>query len=178
MSDQESVDQVEGLEATLRTNKFTLQMSGLSNLKFEESGYSITSGQPWQGISNIGYNDSGCTMYVMAGRKRSTAPANWFTRNVEPGSYIGRATLPKELNFAFKGNMSFDNHGQTFTGEDIVITQGHDKWWIGGPTMELLPSDSSAAQTFKTNVSPYKAKVTFKAVASSTVQLGVITLYE
>ena len=189
MSEQKSVDEV---EATIRTNEFTLQMSGLSNLKFEDSDHSITSGQPWHGISKIKCNDSGCTMYVNAGRKNSAAPADWFARAVEPGSAIGCTTtdtMPKKLNFAFKGNMSFDHRGQTFTGEDIVIGQGstdsfRNNWWIGGQNMSVIasapPFASSEAQTFNVNAFPFKAKVTFSATIAdvSTVHVGVITLNE
>ena len=189
MSKQESVGQV---DATIRTNEFTLQMSGLSNLKFELSDHSITSGQPWQGISKIECNDSGCTMYVMAGRKDSAATASWFADAIKPGSAIGCTTIdtmPEELNFAFKGNMSFDHGGETFTGKDIVIGQGstdsfRNNWWIGGPSMSVIaaipPFASSETQTFKVTSFPYVAKVTFSATIAdvSTVHVGVVALSE
>ena len=182
-----SVGQV---DATIRQNDFTLQMSGLSNLKFEISDYCITSGQPWQGISKIECNDSGCTMSVMAGRKDSAATANWFADAIKPGSAIGCMTIdtmPEELNFAFKGNMSFDHGGKTFSGKDIVIAQGHtddfrNNWWIGGPNMSVTasipPFASSEAQTFKVSTILPIAKVTFSAgmFDVSTVHVGVVAL--
>ena len=180
------------VDATIRSNEFTLQMSGLSNLKFELTGHSITSGQPWEGISKIECNSSGCTMTVMAGRKDSGATASWFADAIKPGSAIGCTTIdtmPEELNFAFKGNMSFDHGGKTYTGNDIVIAQGstdsfRNNWWIGGSNMSVIaatpPFASAEAQTFKVKAIIPIAKVTFAATITdvSTVHVGVIALKE
>lgn len=179
----------ETVEATLRTNEFTFVMPGLSNLNFEIESYFITQGQPWQGISQIECNSEGCTMYVMAGRKSSSETASWFAEAIQPGSAIGCSTIdamPKELNFAFKGTMSFNFQDKLYTGNDVVIAQGHNtrnNWWIGGPNMSrftAMPGIAAAAgQNFKISTKvPQKAKVTFMASFDSvhSMQMGVVAL--
>ena len=175
---------------TIRANDFTLQMVGLSNLQFDITDYFITSGQPWGGISKITCNSSGCTMTVMAGRKASTATATWFANAIKPGSAIGCSTIdtmPKKLNFAFRGNMSFDQGGKTYSGNDIVIAQGstvtfRNNWWIGGSNMAIIaaipPFASTEAQTFQVRAIPPTVKVTFSAtmVDVSTVHMGLVAL--
>ena len=131
-------------------------------------------------------------MTVMAGRKGSKETAEWFADAIKPGSAIGCSTIdpmPKKLNFAFKGNMSFSQGGQTYSGKDIVIAQGHtgddhNNWWIGGPNMAVMasipPFASSEAQTFnyKDKGLPLSAKVTFSATMTDvyTVHVGIISL--
>ena len=135
--------------ATLRTNTFTLKMSGMSNLKFDVHGYSYTSGQPWEGISSITCSSGSCVLTVKAGRHGSTRVANWFKAVVDDGSAIAcdsDADWPNELNFGFRGTMSFDYRGNTYVGKEIAIAQGHhtarNNWWIGGPKMssEKVPT--------------------------------------
>ena len=193
MSEQEAVGKEDAIESTVRTNKFTLEMSGLSNLKFELTDHFITSGQPWEGISKIEcrLDGSGCTMYVMAGRVASKETANWFADAIKPGSALGcetTDTMPERLNFAFKGNMSFDHGGYTYSGDDIVIAQGHtqgfrNNWWFGGPYMKggVLPKCAAGVrQTFEVNTIPSKAIVIFTATVLdvSTVHVGVIGVNE
>ena len=129
--------------ATLRTNTFTLKMSGMSNLKFDVHGYSYTSGQPWEGISSITCSSGSCVLTVKAGRQGSTRVANWFKAVVDDGSAIACdsvSPLPNKLNFGFRGTMSFDYGGNTYVGKEIAIAQGHinaqNNWWIGGPKMK------------------------------------------
>ena len=181
--------------AKIRTNKFKLVMPRLSKLNFEIHSYSITSGQPWKGISKIECNDEGCTMFVEAGRKGSKATAQWFKEAIavsssQPGSAIGTDSfdaLPDKLNFAFKGTMSFHHQGKTYTGNNIVIAQGHNSrsrnnWWIGGPNMSIITRlpilvTAGIAQNFKPKpgIIPI-AKVTFMATFRniSSMQVGVV----
>lgn len=178
----------ESVDATIRTNEFTLEMSGLSNLKFDIQSHFITDGQPWEGISKIQCSDTGCTMYVEAGRKGSSETADWFKSAINPGSAIGcdtYDTLPEELNFAFKGTMTFDHGGKTYTGKDIVIAQGstivRNNWWIGGPHMSVLTNIpnvlAAAAQTVKTSgLLPAKATFTTSLGDVSSMQLGIIEI--
>ena len=189
--DQKGTQEV---EATIPTNEFTLVMPGLSKLNFEIHSYSITSGQPWKGIFKIECNDEGCTMFVEAGRKGSEETARWFKEAIavsssQPGSAIGTDSfdaLPDKLNFAFKGTMSFHHQEKTYTGNDIVIAQGHNarsrnNWWIGGPNMSIIAAVpgfmAGIAQNFKPKpgIIPV-AKVTFMTSIGnvSSMQVGVI----
>lgn len=160
--------------ATIRDNDFTLKMTGMSDMEFDISGHSITSGQPWEGISKISCNSSGdCTMTVRAGRKGSKNVAQWFKDNVDGGSALGCSTIdqmPSELNFAFIGTMTFSHGGKTYTGTDIVIAQGHgggrNNWWIGGKEMAGLTIPvlgGGIGQTFTQNHLPL-SKVGFVAL--------------
>lgn len=183
---------MDNVKATIRTNNFTLEMSGLSDLKFEINSHSITDGQPWEGISKIECNDKGCTMSVMAGRKDSNSTANWFADAIKPGSAVGCDTIdnmPDQLNFAFKGTMSFDHGGNTYTGNDVVIAQGstddfQNNWWIGGAKMSVVaaayPFAAAAAQTFKVSTIVPIAKVTFSITIGhiSSMQMGIVGLQE
>lgn len=192
MMDEQEILGKEAVESTIRTNEFTLVMPGLSNLKFEIQSYSISSGQPWEGISKIECNKEGCTMFVMAGRHGTSATANWFADAIESGSAIGcdtYDTMPGELNFAFKGTLSFDHGGKTYNGNDVVIAQGsnarsRNNWWIGGPKMSIFtvipPFVAAVGQTFNVHGSIIPAKVTFSTSITnvSSMQVGVIGLME
>ena len=191
MSEQEAVGKEDAIESTLRENKFQLKMSGIHHLKFEVIDHFITSGQPWEGISKIvcDIDGSGCIMYVMAGRVGSKETASWFADAIRPGSAIGCETndaMPEKLNFAFIGKMSFDHDGHTYTGDDIVIAQGHNgfrnNWWIGGPHMTVLvalpPFIAAAGQNFKVKAIPPIAKIAFMAsgIDVSKVHMKLIEL--
>jgi len=129
--------------ATIRDNEFDLSMTGMSEMTFTIKDHNIHSGQPWKGISKIDSDSSGtCKIHVMAGRKGSEGTAKWFKEKVAGGSAAGCSTtdlMPKELNFAFIGDMTFKHGGKTYTGTDIVIGQGHfgaqNNWWVGGKNM-------------------------------------------
>lgn len=94
--------------------------------------YSITSGQPWHGIS-ISESDGDCTVNADAGRKKTDGPAQWFKNHATmamcvSGSWLG---WPSSLNFAFNGTITIDGNSY-----QLVVGQGndgvHNNWWIGG----------------------------------------------
>ena len=93
--------------------------------------------------------------------------------------------MPEELNFAFKGNMSFTFNGKTYSGENVVLAQGSNKhgsnWWIGGPDMSphlpLQGAFATVEQIFKINSESSGAKVTFSTSSKMySVQMGVADL--
>ncbi len=171
-------------------NDFDLKMVGLSNFNFiVGENYSITDGQPWNGVSTT-TNNEGATITVKAGRKKSTEVAEWFEKAIKNGSAIGCQTidkLPKKLNFACKGTMSFTHGGNSYVGEDIVIAQGsttgaRNNWWIGGPNMATIndfPAGilSIISQNFKQG-KLLKAKVTFTVFAGdvSSMTMNIISI--
>ena len=80
-------------------------------MKFDVEDHSITSGQPWEGVTDIKCSQAECEMTVRAGRKGSSDVANWFKDAIGQGSAIACSSidsLPGKLNFAFVGNMEFD----------------------------------------------------------------------
>ena len=104
------------------------------SMSYSYSGdHSITSGQPWSGVSSSGYH-GGLQILVKAGRKGSYDVANWFNSNA-PNAACTISSLslqPYELNFAFTGTITIN--GNTYA---VTIGQGHsgasNNWWIGGP---------------------------------------------
>jgi hypothetical protein len=104
-------------------------------LSFALADHSITSGQPWSGVST-GTQGSSWGLDAKAGRSKSSGVANWFQSHA---SHAVCATWPsntddwpKELNFAFTGTLTING-----TGYPITIGQGsvppHNNWWLGGP---------------------------------------------
>ncbi|WP_445710114.1 hypothetical protein [Flavobacterium sp.] len=170
-------------------NKFELKMVGLSDFNFTVTDYHITDGQPWDGITTSS-NKKEAIITVKAGRKGSEPTAKWFKTAIGNGSAIGCQTidkLPTELNFAFKGTMSFSHGKDLFVGKDIVLAQGstagsRNNWWIGGPnmsTMADLPAGilSIIAQTFSQG-KLLKAKVTFTVAIGdvSSMAMSIISI--
>jgi hypothetical protein len=118
------------------------------SLQFDyDDAYSVTAGQPWQGVSsNGGMPGSALEVTAVAGRHKSTAPATWF--NQRTGLLIGYALedgRPNELNFAFAGTLvvSALADGMTVrtTSYPIYLGQGSDfllgdDWWFGAPSTQ------------------------------------------
>ncbi len=176
--------------ATIRDNEFSFLMTGLSNFKFEIQDYCITDGQPWEGIDKIECGDTQCTINVRAGRKGSDKVSNWFKDKIKGGSAIGCDTydsLPGSLNFAFIGKMSFTHGGKKYSGENIVIAQGHNarsrnNWWIGGKEMaEITKIEvvqvAAIAQTFKQDkILPCKVFFATSIGHVSSMNMGLVGL--
>ncbi len=108
---------------------------GYAQLAFELTGYSITSGQPWGGVST-GQPDQTWGIDVKAGRHGSSSVATWFKDHASVGTCTnwpsGCPEWPSELNFAMTGTITIDG-----ANYPITIGQGstglHNNWWIGGP---------------------------------------------
>ena len=162
------------LQATkMNKNKFTLKMAGMSNMKFQEYGHSVTAGQPWGGVTSTFCKDRGtCRITIESGQKRSKEVASWFIKQVGGGSAIAcytKSNAPDSLNFAINGTLKFDHGGKTYTGDNILIAQGFHllryNWWIGGPGLDVITNIPSinmkgAMQSFQSD-GPLPAKVTF-----------------
>lgn len=110
------------------------------SMSYSYSGnHSITSGQPWGGVSSGGYQ-GGLQLDAKAGRKGSYDVANWFASNVSEATCTisSLSPLPYELNFAFTGTITINGNSYP-----VTIAQGHsgasNNWWIGGPGW-VLPS--------------------------------------
>lgn len=97
-----------------------------------DGGYSITSGQPWGGVTT-GSNDGQLLVTANAGRSGSSGPAQWFNSltSLPIGNDENLDATPSDLNFAFSGTLTIEGHQYP-----IVIGQGHnmtdDNWWLGG----------------------------------------------
>lgn len=175
-------------QAVLRTNEFSLKMTGLIDMEFDIEDYCITGGQPWEGLTGIQCTREGCTFAVKAGRKGSKEVATWFKEKIGNGSAIGCSTydrLPEKLNFAFVGTMSFIHRKKNYVGKEIVIGQGHstrsrNNWWIGGPHMSEMvniPAGHLAAskQNFYVGILPsFVIFSTFFNVSS--MNMGIVGL--
>lgn len=108
--------------------------SGLyEGLSFTPSGdYSISSGQPWGGVTTGTGAFDALQITAQAGRHDSSGPAEFFTQNTS--AMIGGAAYgdtPSELNFAFTGTLTVDGNSY-----DLVVGQGSNmdgnNWWFGG----------------------------------------------
>lgn len=129
----------DNLRATARDNYLYFSCPNITNFSFTLEDKSITSGQPWDAFSTY-YDSNGGRIYVRAGRKGSQGVATWFRNNLNGGQALGinsgGVTFPSELNFAFKGTLSFTLQGKTYNLKNTIIGQGHfnttNNWWIGG----------------------------------------------
>ena len=170
---------------TIHDNKFTLKMSGISNMKIDVTDHSVTDGQPWEGLSDITCGGGECAITIRSGRKKSEKVARWFDQVVSPGSSIACYTddhRPGLLNFGIKGTMSFVYRGKTYTGQKIVIAQGNvfsrNNWWMGGPNMRTIinmPGFTIVAYQFFTTSSSI-AMVRFNPLLAcvSHMHMGII----
>jgi hypothetical protein len=110
-----------------------IRYSTISHITFAFDGqYDISSGQPWHGIS-ASDDDGSCTLDAVAGRHKTSGPANWFKSRSSIGMCVSGSWLgwPSSLNFAFSGTLTVDGHSYP-----VIVGQGndgaHNNWWIGG----------------------------------------------
>ena len=118
----------------MRDNQEEIALTKVSATYSFDGSYSITSGQPWGGVTSNN-NGGNINLDVQAGRHNSSGPASWFkarTSNMICDWQCKKGESPNELNFAFTGTITIDGNGYP-----IVIGQGHstiyNNWWFGGP---------------------------------------------
>lgn len=116
------------------------------NVRFDLNSYSITNGQPWDGVSF-----SGRTITVKAGRHKTKPVAEWFKKQF-PGADALRLAgagawgdlptndaYPEELNFAIRGTLSLGIASGMVVLPNVVLGQGswstENNWWITGAGM-------------------------------------------
>src|SRR5579859_3457596 len=109
------------IQATLHNNDVFFDSAGIQLLQFkldvDEDGkeqYKITDGQPYEGVTtSVDPSKGEGTLTVKAGRQKNekkTPVARWFREKLGRGYAIGlrdKNTLPKELNFALEGTLTF-----------------------------------------------------------------------
>ena len=130
--------------ATQRDNDVYFAITGVQSFSYTDSEHSIHSDQPWSGIvSNTSHPGSEGHILVKAGRKGSSAVAQWFKDRVAAGQTLAcdsKGNFPDELNFSARGTLIFVVGTRQITCEDILIGQGHfataNNWWMGGPHMQ------------------------------------------
>ncbi len=132
---------------TAHDNYVFFDIAGMKAFSFTETSHSITSGQPYHGVSaGIKKEDGHDQAYIMvnAGRKKSASVAGWFKTAAGNGQTVvcdSAGTYPNELNFAVQGTMKITNvSDQVIICENFIVAQGHfgvnNNWWISSPTMQ------------------------------------------
>ena len=113
----------------------------VQSVQFNATSHAITQGQPYEGVSSLGYY-----LDVRAGRHKSEWVANDFNAGLTPdnawhldeGGGGPETFLPSELNFALFGNLSVTIDGATRVCPEMRLAQGHivlvgdNNWWIAG----------------------------------------------
>jgi hypothetical protein len=155
--------------ATVRDNQVVFDVNGMQSFSFQETGHSISSGQPYGGTTAGVINGQG-VIDVQAGRNNTSGPATWFKQQVGAGQTIvcdTSGTYPSDLNFAVEGTLTIGSvNGKTITCDNVTIAQGNyagtNNWWMGGPGMKGIHVSQGGAveQTCKRSSGP-AAVVTF-----------------
>jgi hypothetical protein len=120
--------------AKTETNHFYLQGARITSCT--QLSYSITSGQPYGGLSC-----SGDTITIMAGRDNSKGIATSFKSGLTGGNMFcsdgSCGSTPDKLNFYVTMDLTIGVGGQELTLKSLRVGQGHytftNNWWIGGP---------------------------------------------
>ena len=126
------------MSTTEHDNDFTFVIPGLSKVGFQERDHSISSGQPYGGVSV-----KGTTVTIKAGRHKTSQVADWFDSAVKGGGGIALTygdTSPDELNFAVRGTLTLVINNVTYTAQNFVLAQGStttggNNWWLGSAQM-------------------------------------------
>jgi len=129
--------------ATEHDNQVFFAVNGLKSFGFQQTGYSITSGQPYGGTT-AGVSNGKGQITVKAGRKASSSVASWFKQQVGSGQTLvcdTKGTYPNDLNFAVEGTLTISStSSETITCDNIIVAQGNfgttNNWWMGGPGMK------------------------------------------
>lgn len=140
------------LNDTIHDNYVYFDCESIANFTFVMKGYSISSGQPWEGITYSTKTDEG-VIDAKAGRHGTSEVADWFRNQLNGGQAVGinsgETTSPSDLNFAFYGDMSFNLEGKHYLLSSVVIGQGHystaNNWWFGGPGWKKTDNSLFAA---------------------------------
>jgi hypothetical protein len=174
--------------ATMHDNDVYFSVNGLKGFNFTQTGYSITKGQPYGGVTSKMDSQGRGQLVVKAGRKSSTSVAAWFKQQAGTGQTLvcnTTGTYPKDLNFAVEGTLVMQVGDQTVTCDNIIIAQGHygvgslgpNNWWMAGPAMKgaHIGPTGVTEQTCKATKSLLGAVVTFapETPCSKTFSLGV-----
>lgn len=139
-------------------------------LAYEQADHSITSGQPWGGVST-GTPDLDWGIDVKAGRHGSRSVADWFRSHASVATCTADCSTnwPSELNFAITGTITING-----TGYPITIGQGStfgkNNWWIGGPGWTIHPGIDA-------NVVTPDGKYVFMPIIDTTEQFWIKTSY-
>ncbi len=130
-----------------------VDFDGVTAVSFELEHYSISSGQPFDGVSASGPQ----TLDVRAGRHGSSGPAADFGAGLDILNVMGLKTawphltmLPDDLNFAVFGNLTLeftdpDDNSTTVTSTctRVRLGQGHhgtdNNWWLGDNECITVP---------------------------------------
>ncbi len=126
---------------TAHSNELTF--TGLTDADFQLQSHSITSGQPFNGVSRLG----GGTISVNAGRKHSKPVGDWFNAQASGAKLPTHTELsaPDELNFAIQGTLILNDGNGPISCPNFVIAQGNwgsvNYWWISAPGMIETDSD-------------------------------------
>ncbi len=131
-----SGDSQEAVDTTEHDNWVYLSTYwGFAQLAFDLTGYSITSGQPWGGVST-GQPDQTWGIDAKAGRHGSSTPAEWFKSHASVAvctGYTCSSAWPSELNFAMTGTLTINGTSYPITIGQGSTALGVNNWWIGGP---------------------------------------------
>lgn len=98
--------------------------------------YSISSGQPWGGVTGCGPTNPTCTITVQAGRQQTGDVSSWFQAQ---GSGSGYCTKycgdwpPSALNFAITGTLQIDGTNYPLAVAQGSESAGMNNWWFTGP---------------------------------------------
>lgn len=119
-----------------------LYFNTFTSLQVDWTGHSVTSCQPWGGVSVSGNS----AILIKAGRHDSSGPASFFKSGLHSDNMLTTGdwgdSEPSELNFAVAGNMTATfvegvTDSLTFTCPDIRFGQGSsdtsNNWWVGQP---------------------------------------------
>eukprot|EP00750_Incisomonas_marina_P022213 INCI4931.1.p2 GENE.INCI4931.1~~INCI4931.1.p2 ORF type:complete len:201 (-),score=33.74 INCI4931.1:135-737(-) len=124
-----------------------VDFQGVDSLAFDLDHYSLSAGQPWDGVSVSGPG----TVDVRAGRHGASGPAADFAAGITLLNAMGLKTawphltfLPDDLNFVIFGNFTFNfTGGGSATCAGIRLGQGHhltdNNWWIGDKSCVTVP---------------------------------------
>ncbi len=124
---------------TEHDNDVWIHTNGLTDCSFTETDHSISSGQPYSGVTSK-MKDGKCKVTIKAGRHGSSEVAKWFSSEIDTGAAIAcdsSGPMPDKLNFAVEGTLVLTQGDQTTTCENVILAQGHfgftNNWWMGSP---------------------------------------------
>ena len=114
----------------------------VKSVQFDETSYSITQGQPYEGVFTLGYY-----LDVRAGRQGSEEVANEFKAGIRGCNALGLNAfnaLPYELNFAVFGTLLVTINDTAAVCPEMRIAQGHistgNNWWIASTSCLKHPN--------------------------------------
>lgn len=112
--------------------------------------YSVSAGQPWNGVQDCPTTSQECDMVVNAGRHGTPEVSQWFqglANNQGSCTYECGSWPPTNLNVAITGTVLFNSNSYPLYLGQGSPAAGSENWWYLGPGWNFCTVNTTSGKT-------------------------------